>query len=986
MGVGNAKLWRLLTVPTVILAVLSFTLSGLAQTYAPVINDVLRIKTSQQVDGANASDSCYFQSSYGSLEEMYQAKIALIREIAQEGTILLKNEGNTLPLSGGTIIVLGGDNLAVSTSSGGGSMNGGANKANMYDHYTTLEEALSYDGLTVKTDASAASSADSVLVVLGRVGGEGYDLELDQKNHTGSLALTSEELAIIDTAKSCGAGKVIVLLTGDYSIEVDELAKDEGIGAIVRFGNVGYRGTYGIADVITGKVSPSGKLVETMAVSSYSSPAMQNFGDYKYENAMSIMASAAQNYVAYMEGIYVDYKYYETRYEDCILGKGGADSISGAFTSRGGWNWAEEVTYPYGYGLSYTTFTKELAEEPSFDNENHTATISVKVTNTGDVAGKEVVQVYAQAPYTEYDQENKVEKAAVQLMGFEKTGLLQPGDSETVAVTVPLQWLASYDYTNAKGYIMDAGDYYFSIGDDAHEAVNNILAAKGKTVADGMTAAGDSTLTYMWHQDALDTETYHNSLYTGVEVTNAFDDVDLNYWMDAGNQVTYLTRSDWEGTFPQALALTASQSMLSNLNDTKKYEHGTNDVASRITVNEQAAFVDNETSPGSSEQKVIALKGLAYDDAAWDDLLNELTLFDMSKMVAEGRYTIPAVPTVSFPEAFGDDNPTGLWKPYIYSAIDPVTGEGIPVEEGMTISDGITDDQTPVSDLFSSMYCSEPTLAATFNKELAARQGDMFAEDGLYTGMSFTWGMGANIHRTPYGGRAAEYFSSDSIHSALMGAEWTKAAWQKGQVIVVKHLVLNEQETNRSGVATFTNEQALRENYLRAFEGLAAYGDLKGVMATYNRIGLLGTASEYDLMTTVLRNEWGSDCYAITDLNSPVAGLYDGNAMIAAGTSIILNSGSFNATSGSSVSQTLSPANIKADATLLTATREACHRMLYVFVNSVSMNGVSSTAQVVTITPWYQTVILVCEVVFTISAVVCTGLYLISANKKQKGA
>lgn len=596
------------------------------------------------------------------------------------------------------------------------------------------------------------------------------------------------------------------------------------------------------------------------------------------------------------------------------------------------------------------------------------------------------MQVYAQTPYTDYDRENKVEKAAVQLMGFEKTGLLQPGESETVEVTVPLQWLASYDYTGAKGYIMDAGDYYFSIGGDAHEAVNNILAAKGKTMADGMTAEGDPALTYMWRQDTLDTEIYHNSIYTGVAVTNAFDDVDLNYWMDKGNQIIYLTRSDWEGTFPQALSLTASQSMLSSLNDTKKYEHGTNDVASRITVNEQAVYVDNETGPGTSDQKVITLKGLAYDDPAWDVLLNGFTLFDLSKMVAEGRYTIPAVPTVSFPEAFGDDNPTGLWKPYIYGSIDPVTGEGVPIEEGMTISDGITEDRTPVSDLFASMYCSEPTLAATFNKELAARQGDMFAEDGLYTGMSFTWGMGANIHRTPYGGRAAEYFSADSVHSALMGAEWTKAAWEKGQVIVVKHFVVNEQETNRSGVATFTNEQALRENYLRAFEGLAAYGDLKGVMATYNRIGLLGTASEYDLMTTVLRNEWGSDCYAITDLNSPVAGLYDGNAMIAAGTSIVLNSGAFNATSGSSVGQTLSPASIKADATLLTATREACHRTLYVFVNSVNMNGVSSNAQVLTITPWYQTAILVCEVVFTIAAVACAGLYLMSANQKREGA
>ena len=205
---------------------------------------------------------------------------------------------------------------------------------------------------------------------------------------------------------------------------------------------------------------------------------MTNFGSYQFQGM--IRASLASSYVVYAEGVYIDYKYYETRYEDTVLEQGYAISSAGVYESSGAWDYDSEVSYPFGYGLSYTQFAKEIAGEPAYDAETDTWTVQVKVTNTGNVAGKEVVQVYVQTPYTEYDKLNKVEKPSVQLMGYAKTDTLEPGgEPQTVTVTLHQQWFASYDYTTAKGYIMDAGDYYLAVGDDAHEATKNILAAKG---------------------------------------------------------------------------------------------------------------------------------------------------------------------------------------------------------------------------------------------------------------------------------------------------------------------------------------------------------------------------------------------------------------------------------------------------------------------------------------------------------------------------
>lgn len=973
MKLIKVGLWKTLTLVATTLAITSISLTSVANDYEPLINKNLGLSTSKIVNEGDSSseDTQYFKSDYDDASDVYKAKAKLMRNIAGEGTVLLKNENDSLPISSGKVTLLGSDALVHATSHGGGSMD-----ATTLSYATGLKKALEVDRLTVSTSAEDSSGSIATIVVIGRSAGEGADLP------QGNLALTNAETDMISQAKSIG-GKVIILMSGDYLPEISSLVVDDQVDAIVKIGNVGYRGAYGVADVLTGIVNPSGRLVETYASYSKSSPAMMNFGNFAYSNGSAIMASQAKNYVVYSEGIYTDYKYYETRYEDVVLGKGNASSEAGTYSSNNAWTYAEEVLYPYGYGLSYTTFSKEIVGTPKFDESNHTALVDVKVKNTGNVAGKEVVQLYGQSPYTQYDIDNKVEKSSVQLLSFGKTNILNSGQEEILTLSVNMQWLASYDYTNAKTYIMDEGDYYFAIGDDSHEAINNILAAKGKNLSDGMDSEGNESMTYKWNQQSIDVDTYSRSIYTNEKITNSFDDADLNNWLEDGQKITYLSRNDWNGTYPSTISsLKAPTNMISSLNDTKKYANAKwNDTKLRAD-SSPVTYVDSSTN--DNILSVMLLRGLDYDDDAWNVILDNLTIDEMSNMVANGRQFINECVSVSFPASTGSDSPIGLDVSYKYSKIDKKTGEKTEIGKTYMVTDGITDDQVNLASLTSSMFPSEPVLAATFNDDLAYEQGKMYGEDGLYSETSFLWGLGANLHRNPYGGRAAEYFSADSVHSTLLGAHMTKGAKSKGQVLVAKHFVANEQEQNRIGVATFLNEQTLRENYLRAFEGIATYGEMQGLMASYNRLGLISTDSEYDLLTTVLRNEWGSHCYVISDLHTPTAGLYDGNAMIAAGTSTVLNNGSFDSTSGSYVNCTLSPDNIKNDPVLLNATRTACHRLMYVFVNSMAMNGLSSSGHIVRVTPWWKITLIALDIVLGLVSIGSIAIYMVSVNWKKE--
>ncbi len=1008
---------KVATVVFVFLLVLSIVATNILNTYDVYVNQYLGIQ-SNYTEGGEPGE-VFYPTEYSSSEEEFQAKSALVRQIVAEGTVLLKNENNALPVaSGNNVAVYFPDITAGYTPEVGGGMfftvdgkdvnNGEESFIYATNHpgasykdntsaftgaYTTetstsLTEALAYDGLNVTTvkvpeegTVSAASGCSTAFVVFGRVAGERADLDYESD----VLALDARDLKTLELAKSSGADKIVVILSGDHVIEAADLQNDPDIDAIIKVGNVGYRGAYGLADVITGLTSPSGKLVDTYAAKIKSAPATVNFGNYHWTNEDQITTSRANTYVADMEGIYIDYKYYETRYEDLVLGRYNADSTAGAKASADGWSYADEVVYPFGYGLSYTTFDQKLVGKPVFNAEDRTATVTVKVTNTGNVAGKDVVTIYGQAPYTDYDIENKVEKSAVQLLGFEKTDTLEPGASQELEVTIHMQWLASFDYTTAKTYIMDAGDYYFALGNGAHEALNNILAAKGLTEEQSarMVGTGNASKVYHWKQNALDTETYSTSVYSGgtADITTRFDDSNINYWFGTDENpepYTYLSRSDWEATYPQELTLTATQEMVDYLNNVNRFFGKVDDTYERAEA--QAVDVEYNTASSVSEPLVDIrdMMDKDYDDPAWETVLDSMTAQEMSDMINKGAKVVNATVSVNFPGAEGTDNPIGLNVGNKYSAINNETGEKTPVPSGeLLVTDGISDKQVDLNKLTSTMYASLPTLAATFNTDLSYAEGAMMGEDGLYTDQEWNWGLGANIHRSPYCGRLSEYFSADSVHSSLMGAAEAEGAWSKGHVLVAKHFATNDQESNRSGVATFLNEQALRENQLRAFEGIMTYGECKGVMTTYNRLGLIGsTAQEYDLMTEVLRNEWATHCYVITDLCGHTPGLYEGDAMLTSGTDIMLAAGSH---------ATLSADKIAGDKVLLNAARRACHNLLYVYVHTAAMNSMPVDGTIITITPWWVSACNTLQIVLGILAVLSVGWYLFESNFKKKG-
>ena len=326
-------------------------------------------------------------------------------------------------------------------------------------------------------------------------------------------------------------------------------------------------------------------------------------------------------YTICAEGIYVGYKYYETRYEDAVMGSGDASSSVGSSTGNG-WNYADEVVYPFGYGLSYTDFTQTL-KGVTFNADTDNYEVEVEVTNTGDVAGKSVVEVYAQTPYGDYEKQNSIEKSAVQVVGFEKTDTLEPGQSQTVTVECERYMLASYDAKGAKGYILSAGDYYLSVGDDSHDALNNILAAKGYTTANGMTADGDAAKVYSWNQAEQDTTTYKMSRADDtVEVTNQFDNADLNYY---GVDFTYLSRSDWSGTYPASVvSIDATDEMIDDLN-LDWYETPAD-----------APAVSDFTQGADNGLKFIDMRLVEWnDDEQWDAFLDQLTVADMTALMPD---------------------------------------------------------------------------------------------------------------------------------------------------------------------------------------------------------------------------------------------------------------------------------------------------------------------------------------------------------------
>ena len=692
--------------------------------------------------------------------------------------------------------------------------------------------------------------------VWGRKVGEGRDMPRSMYNHTdipedqvkSYLEPDSVELEIL-TYLNENFDNVVLLVNSSAAMELGWVDQFENIKSIVYVPSVGNYGLYALADIFAGNINPSGRTVDTFAADALASPAAQNYGDYQYVDENGEMTK--YNYVTYQEGIYVGYRYYETRYEDVVMGTGNA----------GDYDYASEVVYPFGYGLSYTTFDWSDFNA-AWDGD--TCTVTVDVTNTGGVAGKDVVQVYVQSPYTDYDRANNVEKSAVQLVGFGKTDTLQPGQTGTVTVTFDREQLKAYDYTTAKTYILDAGDYYITAAANSHDAVNNVLSAKGYTTENGMTAEGDASFTDVYTVAQMDTDTYSVDSATGVAITNQFD------FADSG--CTYLSRSDWQGTWPthdgEVSGQVSTWGNEINGSDGASYTYvktiSSGDLAKldsfdSLNPTDASSITDTPVYGADNGLSLIDLRGKDYDDPLWEDLLDQLSPEDYQTIIATSGYGSAALDSVGKPFALDQDAATGL------------TGGGTGVSYSGTI-----------------------VLAQTWNQPLAERYGVMIGNQALIGGCVGWYAPAMNTHRTPFSGRNNEYYSEDGFLSGVIASATSRGAASKGMYTFIKHFAVNDQENHRGdrngqyGLATWSNEQAIREIYLLPFEMCVKndpvtlnyveedgsggyvnasrdYAPVTAVMTSFNRLGYTWTGGCYNLLTNVLRTEWGFHGFVITD-------------------------------------------------------------------------------------------------------------------------
>lgn len=915
-----------------------------------------------------------YQSDYKTAKELVEAKRKLIADIVSEGSVLLKNENDALPLKKGNRVSCfsrSSTKLIYGSASGGGKVtsnyalkdvfesDGIEVNPTLWDYYANYKgnnRTSSSAGMKLgeinpqeypsNVTSSYTSYKDAAIVFICRTFGEGTDAfmttdkVLDGDGVHNALELHDVERKVIAEAKKC-SNKVIVVVNSDYAMDIDELKHDDGVQAIVQVGSLGNSGVYGLCDMLTGQVCASGHLSDTYAADSMSAPAIQNFGDFTFTNASEITAASASKYVVYQEGIYVGYRYYETRYEDTVLGKGNASSPTGAFRSTEKWDYNNEVSYSFGYGLSYTDFERKI-NSIDWNEKDKTVKLNVTTKNIGDVAGKDVLQVYVQSPYTNYDIEHKIEKSAVALVDFAKTDVLDPNESVTMDIEVDMDFVASYDPYQAKTYILDYGTYYFGIGDGSHDALNNILAKKGYTMEDGMDAEGDANQAISYvktGEGEVDAVTCSISDYTGEKITNHLDEADVNYY---GNLVTYLSRNDWAGTWNNGVTLTAAEEMKADLSAGSSYTPS----PESSDLSHAQAGVDYANT--STHVELSELNGADYNDPKWEQLLSQLTLEEMSRLV--GLANSGAIESINMPSYMAFDGPSGICASYI------------------------TDDQEYA--IYASMFESEVVLSSTFNKDLATKQGEMFGNDGLWTGYHCVWGPGNDTHRTAYLGRNGEYYSEDGILAFHMTQHEVNGADKYGLSMGPKHFAFNDQETNRGGVSTFVNEQAGREIYLRAFEGALAAGKAKCTMIAKNRLGCKYIGALEGLMKDILVNEWGYHGVVIADSAS--------DGYVNGPTSIINGTTEFDTNTKEFTTGSLSPKAIGSDGVLFQAVKEACHRNLYLWANTWLTSSVKVGEAVKQELPWYQkATIALASVTGALAVASIAGFVVVSLKDKK---
>lgn len=1016
------NLWRGLTTLTASLLTVSVAAGPIVDSYRTDIDKFLGTKSSAMVTDSIDEDMYTYKSDYSSTTELLDSIEDLGERMSEEGTVLLKNENNALPLSKDETQKLSLLGFSSYYPVQGGDMGSSLNEnkgtdadtvdfvealdakgfkinEDLHDLYKSLEadfktevnmwgNIMEYYHITAPaTDGVFASKEPSqekmdsvddkwkdsmddynvMLVTIGRSstengtylpGVDGVDAS-QNLNQTDPLGLSDDERDLINAAveaKENNGGKVIVMLNNANAMEIDEIKNNDGVDAIMEIGFPGGYGFYGVADILSGEANPSGHLTDTYAVTNANSPAAQNFGNYEWTNADPSVNINTEEVEA--EDIYTGYKYYETRYADTVLGQGNADATVGSSTGKA-WNYDDEVSYPFGYGLSYTTFEQTL-KSVDVDLANRTVTAEVDVKNTGDVAGKDVVQLYTSVPYTDYDVENKVEKSAVQLLDYEKTDMIEPGESQTVTITADAQDMASWDSSceNEAGttgnWILDNGTYYFTVGNGAHEAVNNVLAAQDQDVE------GNKDNVQTWELGDFDSSSFAVTL-NGTPVENQLQDADLNNWME--DTVTYLSRNDWEGTWPETYKdLTATDEMISTMADDY----------SDIEANGDPSSV---TFGADNGMTLANMKGVEdITDERWSTLMDQLTLEECLIRTGLGGTSTKVIESITSPEAIQNDGPNGFNSYPLgqYANSDASTGDPCVIAK---------DD--PNRDYKMGVMANETVIGQTFSKQLAAEWGKAVGNYSLWANTAIWWGVGTNLHRTPYNARNHEYFSEDAVLTAGQGAAIIKAGHEYGVLIAPKHLAFNDTEINRTGIAEFMTEQAARENELRGTQSCIEDANALAVMTTYNRVGCVTSNAHTGLLLNILHKEWGFKGLMSEDFIQDPA--YTKIHMaVHNGVTMTCNTGDNTMAAVEAVWPYWSVENASQSEELLTDLKQAMLYQNYALANSNAMDGMSTSTHIEKLNTWYDNLITGLRIGFGVLTVLCAAMYLLGLKKKEQ--
>lgn len=877
----------------------------------------------------------------GIIDDGNQSYLALQKNGLQVNPAVTQKYKNWVAANGGN---LQPDGELFGVYSGGGSSGGGeSGDLDLTGTSSAYEAKLADLGLSA---ADYAGYTDAAIVVFGRPGGESKNYVTGGTDSTtGNIfGLSADEKAVLAEAKA-NFDKVIVLINSVNPLELKDVQNDAGVDAVMWIGYPGVYGFYGLANVLQGAVSPSGHLGDVYPANSTVNPAMVSFGkdgNVAWANAADFTPDDNVNsYLINQEGIYVGYRYFESRYADVVAGVNNASAAKAGTwtnpdttvaTADGTWSYDNEVVYPFGAGLSYTTFEQTL-DSVWIAGDKRTAEVAVTVKNTGSAAGKSVIQLYAQTPYTDYDRQNGVEKSAIQLMDFEKTNVLKPGDSQTVTMTVDLRNLASYDAKGAKTYILDAGDYYFAIGDSVHDAMNNILAAQGQNVT------GSAAKTYTWHWGDFDDDTFSVSA-SGAAITNALSSgdsaMDINAFAGYENTARYMSRQDWSSTYPTLVSGLSATGRIAEL--------------LRNDILELKTDASGFTWGAQNGHTIYEMIGAEWDDPRWDEIIDQVTPAEFVDFASNAFHNIQGIPSVGYPGNKADDGPGGS---------DGGTYANDGQYQGTMYSTMADFDESTGS--YGTRIAPTPTnLAYAWNKELAYRNGELIlGESTLMFNYPIMIGPGVNLHRHGYNGRGAEYYSEDPILSGYTGSAVVQGAQSKGCIVNVKHLAFNCQEINRSGIAVFTTEQAARELELRNFqqtieangkpasmkgdETVYVRGAL-GVMTSFNRIGAVAPSANKGVCVDILRDEWGFKGYSVTDFTgvSPKAMPKE---------SVLYGTVAFCGFGGDP--ELLNPDKLSADATMSQAMKQGIKYILYPLVNSAAMNGQDTTSHKVELdTTW----------------------------------